>query len=277
MGDDLVAKLSKKISELTLVVHKLFKSKTELELYIENLKTNFQNFIENKEKKFEDRVEFLEKQLKSSESNVIDLKTTKDDREQLFQKISHLEETLNQTRGLLLLKDESLDQYRKENQLLNTRINTLNGKISTLESDSLQTEVDKLNSKLVETENRANQIMEKYEKKIKVLNEHFDIMEKQNIININELNNENTDLKRFITLESKRFEKLIEQEKEKTDRLNKNKRKLIGDIRMVELENQRLGKELEELKEQINTAKKQNVDNLNMVPDAPVSSSEIKC
>lgn len=277
MGDDLVAKLSKKISELTLVVHKLFKSKTELELYIENLKTNFQNFIENKEKKFEDRVEFLEKQLKSSESNVIDLKTTKDDREQLFQKISHLEETLNQTRGLLLLKDESLDQYRKENQLLNTRINTLNGKISTLESDSLQTEVDKLNSKLVETENRANQIMEKYEKKIKVLNEHFDIMEKQNIININELNNENTDLKRFITTESKRFEKLIEQEKEKTDRLNKNKRKLIGDIRMVELENQRLGKELEELKEQINTAKKQNVDNLNMVPDAPVSSSEIKC
>ena len=277
MGDDLVAKLSKKISELTLVVHKLFKSKTELELYIENLKTNFQNFIENKEKKFEDRVEFLEKQLKNSESNVIDLKTTKDDREQLFQKISHLEETLNQTRGLLLLKDESLDQYRKENQLLNTRINTLNGKISTLESDSLQTEVDKLNSKLVETENRANQIMEKYEKKIKVLNEHFDIMEKQNIININELNNENTDLKRFITTESKRFEKLIEQEKEKTDRLNKNKRKLIGDIRMVELENQRLGKELEELKEQINTAKKQNVDNLNMVPDAPVSSSEIKC
>ena len=277
MGDDLVAKLSKKISELTLVVHKLFKSKTELELYIENLKTNFQNFIENKEKKFEDRVEFLEKQLKSSESNVIDLKTTKDDREQLFQKISHLEETLNQTTGLLLLKDESLDQYRKENQLLNTRINTLNGKISTLESDSLQTEVDKLNSKLVETENRANQIMEKYEKKIKVLNEHFDIMEKQNIININELNNENTDLKRFITTESKRFEKLIEQEKEKTDRLNKNKRKLIGDIRMVELENQRLGKELEELKEQINTAKKQNVDNLNMVPDAPVSSSEIKC
>ena len=277
MGDDLVAKLSKKISELTLVVHKLFKSKTELELYIENLKTNFQNFIENKEKKFEDRVEFLEKQLKSSESNVIDLKTTKDDREQLFQKISHLEETLNQTTGLLLLKDESLDQYRKENQLLNTRINTLNGEISTLESDSLQTEVDKLNSKLVETENRANQIMEKYEKKIKVLNEHFDIMEKQNIININELNNENTDLKRFITTESKRFEKLIEQEKEKTDRLNKNKRKLIGDIRMVELENQRLGKELEELKEQINTAKKQNVDNLNMVPDAPVSSSEIKC
>lgn len=277
MGDDLVAKLSKKISELTLVVHKLFKSKTELELYIENLKTNFQNFIENKEKKFEDRVEFLEKQLKSSESNVIDLKTTKDDREQLFQKISHLEETLNQTRGLLLLKDESLDQYRKENQLLNTRINTLNGEISTLESDSLQTEVDKLNSELVETENRANQIMEKYEKKIKVLNEHFDIMEKQNIININELNNENTDLKRFITTESKRFEKLIEQEKEKTDRLNKNKRKLIGDIRMVELENQRLGKELEELKEQINTAKKQNVDNLNMVPDAPVSSSEIKC
>lgn len=175
------------------------------------------------------------------------------------------------------MKDESLDQYRKENQLLNTRINTLNGEISTLESDILQTEVDKLNSKLVETENRANQIMEKYEKKIKVLNEHFDIMEKQNIININELNNENTDLKRFITAESKRFEKLIEQEKEKTDRLNKNKRKLIGDIRMVELENQRLGKELEELKEQIYTAKKQNVDNLNMVPDAPVSSSEINC
>ena len=277
MGDDLVAKLSKKISELTLVVHKLFKSKTELELYVENLKTNFQNFIENKEKKFEDRVEFLEKQLKSSESNVIDLKTSKDDREQLFQKISHLEETLSQTRGLLLLKDESLDQYRQENQLLNTRINTLNGEISTFESNSLQTEVDKLNSKLAETENRANKMMEKYEKKIKVLNEHFDIMEKQNIININELNNENMDLKRFITAESKRFEKLIEQEKEKTDRLNKNKRKLIGDIRMVELENQRLGKELEELKEQINTAKKQNMDNLKMVPDAPVSNSGINC
>ena len=277
MGNDLVAKLSKKISELTLVVHKLFKSKTELELYVENLKTNFQNFIENKEKKFEDRVEFLEKQLKSSESNVIDLKTSKDDREQLFQKISHLEETLSQTRGLLLLKDESLDQYRQENQLLNTRINTLNGEISTFESNSLQTEVDKLNSKLAETENRANKMMEKYEKKIKVLNEHFDIMEKQNIININELNNENMDLKRFITAESKRFEKLIEQEKEKTDRLNKNKRKLIGDIRMVELENQRLGKELEELKEQINTAKKQNMDNLKMVPDAPVSNSGINC
>ena len=277
MGDDLVAKLSKKISELTLVVHKLFKSKTELELYVENLKTNFQNFIENKEKKFEDRVEFLEKQLKSSESNVIDLKTSKDDREQLFQKISHLEETLSQTRGLLLLKDESLDQYRQENQLLNTRINTLNGEISTFESNSLQTEVDKLNSKLAETENRANKMMEKYEKKIKVLNEHFDIMEKQNIININELNNENMDLKRFITAESKRFEKLIEQEKEKTDRLNKNKRKLMGDIRMVELENQRLGKELEELKEQINTAKKQNMDNLKMVPDAPVSNSGINC
>ena len=148
MGDDLVAKLWKKISELTFV-HKLFKTKTELELYVENLKTNFQNFIKNKEKKFEDRVEFLEKQLKSSESNVIDLKTSKDDREQLFQKISHLEETLSQTRGLLLLKDESLDQYRKGNQLLNNRINTLNEEISIFENNNLQTVVDKQKRDLI--------------------------------------------------------------------------------------------------------------------------------
>ena len=121
---------------------------------------------------------------------------------------------------------------------MNNRINTLNEEISAFENDNLQTVVDKLNSKLAETEKRANKMMEKYEKKIKVLNEHFDIMEKQNVININELNNENTDLKRFITAESKRFEKLIEQEKEKADRLNKNKRKLVGDIRMVELKNQ---------------------------------------
>ena len=93
-------------------------------------------------------------------------------------------------------------------------------------------------------------MMEKYEKKIKVLNEHFDIMEKQNVININELNNENTDLKRFITAESKRFEKLIEQEKEKADRLNKNKRKLVGDIRMVELKNQNQEKNWKNLKSQ---------------------------
>lgn len=121
---------------------------------------------------------------------------------------------------------------------MNNRINTLNEEISAFENNNLQTVVDKLNSKLAETEKRANKMMEKYEKKIKVLNEHFDIMEKQNVININELNNENTDLKRFITAESKRFEKLIEQEKEKADRLNKNKRKLVGDIRMVELKNQ---------------------------------------
>ena len=121
---------------------------------------------------------------------------------------------------------------------MNNRINTLNEEISAFENNDLQTVVDKLNSKLAETEKRANKMMEKYEKKIKVLNEHFDIMEKQNVININELNNENTDLKRFITAESKRFEKLIEQEKEKADRLNKNKRKLVGDIRMVELKNQ---------------------------------------
>ena len=136
------------------------------------------------------------------------------------------------------MKDESSDQYRKGNQLLNNRINTLNEEISTFENNNLQTVVDKLNSKLAETEKRSNKMMEKYEKKIKVLNEHFDIMEKQNVISINELNNENTDLKRFITAESKRFEKLIEQEKEKADRLNKNKRKLVGDIRMVELKNQ---------------------------------------
>lgn len=121
---------------------------------------------------------------------------------------------------------------------MNNRINTLNEEISAFENNNLQTVVDKLNSKLAETEKRSNKMMEKYEKKIKVLNEHFDIMEKQNVININELNNENTDLKRFITAESKRFEKLIEQEKEKADRLNKNKRKLVGDIRMVELKNQ---------------------------------------
>lgn len=94
-------------------------------------------------------------------------------------------------------------------------------------------------------------MMEKYEKKIKVLNEHFDIMEKQNVININELNNENTDLKRFITAESKRFEKLIEQEKEKADRLNKNKRKLVGDIRMVELKNQNQEKNWKNLKRKL--------------------------
>lgn len=121
---------------------------------------------------------------------------------------------------------------------MNNRINTLNEEISAFENNNLQTVVDKLNSKLAEREKRANKMMEKYEKKIKVLNEHFDIVEKQNVININELNNENTDLKRFITAESKRFEKLIEQEKEKADRLNKNKRKLVGDIRMVELKNQ---------------------------------------
>jgi DNA repair exonuclease SbcCD ATPase subunit len=184
---DLKGKLSRKIAELTMVVHLLFTRNHEREVEIEALKTVYGNEIKKIDEEVKGKVSWLEGQLEDFEKARVmldlkdseimkhkqqaqlmlereaDLKRNLDDkshllafaekdiiklREQLLSKVSYSSE---QSEGLQQLRDE-IERLRKANEDLNTKMSSKTQKHRSyqMQIDELQTKVKSLDRDLQE-------------------------------------------------------------------------------------------------------------------------------
>lgn len=192
---DLKAKLSRKIAELTMVVHLLFTRNHEREVEIDALKTVYSKEIKKIHDDVKGKVTWLEGQLEDLEKTrvMLDLKNTeiskhKQQNQTLIEKETELRKQLDDKHHLLSLaqKDiiklrdqlsskaiydteqpadlqnlkEEIEQLRKHNQEMDSKLSAKSKKQKDLlkQMDELQTNVKNLNVDLKEALTKNNQI-----------------------------------------------------------------------------------------------------------------------
>lgn len=125
---DFHAKISKKVAELTVVVHMLFKRNHEKEIEYEYFKVLAERELENLKQQHQQKIEWLEKQLDEQEAYRAKVEYKLGDMKDLEEKIAQLEQVVESTRHQVSAKEELLG-------VANLEIDVLKKKIQSYEDD----------------------------------------------------------------------------------------------------------------------------------------------
>lgn len=283
---DFHAKISKKVAELTVVVHMLFKRNHEKEVEHEYFKLIAERQLEKIEEQHKQKLAWLEKQLDEQETYRAKVEYQLGDMSDLREKIVELEQTIDGTRQQVVAKDELLS-------IANLEIDVLKQKIQSYEEDlesanekkevknldaailrpaadqdrlsksatqlhmptsshekrngELETIVRKLEGELARLKrDHENELTRKYSEKIALQN-------KIDAYNAS-LSQEIEELKHTLnTLSSKQ----LEDQKKITD-ITKEKKKIEEDLRRSEAEKKQLQRDSKLLKDQLKNSIKSN-------------------
>ena len=268
---DLTAKLSKKVAELTVVVHMLFKRNHEKEVEFEYFKVLTEKEIENVKQKFQSRVEWLERQLEEQETYRAKVEYKLGDMKELQEKVLILNRRHEETIEQLNAKEELLGIANLENDVLKQKIRSYEEDLENLNNRNLLRQNENERTKSAthlqsfpdHSNDEANEKIDRLEKELVQLNIDYEnekmksyaekVALQSKIDNYNSsLSQEIEELKETLNLLSN---KQAADQKKLTE-IEKEKKKLGEDLKKVLEEKKSLEKDAAKLKEQFKNAMK---------------------
>lgn len=183
---DLKGKLSRKIAELTMVIHLLFTRNHEREIEVESLKTAYEHEISVILEEAKGKISWLEGQLDELEKYrvLLDLKNTEIEKnKQQIQDLQNREEELNAQLGhkdqLLTIAEKQIVQLKESlMDVSNSRDDHLSGELENVKKDNsnLKEKIKVKNDKIKKSQNQVDNL----QSKLKTLeNELKDVLEKK--------------------------------------------------------------------------------------------------
>ena len=261
---DIKTKLSRKIAELTMVIHLLFTRNHEREVEIEAVKTAYEYEIDVIRKEAQGKMSWLEGQLDELEKFrvLLNLKATENDKDkqqikELQNKEAELHETLGHKDQLLALAEKQIVELREQLMGKLKADDEQIGMLSTeLESAKMENSFlkEKLKAKTDKMKKSERQI-DSLQSKVRTLEEEFfDILEQKRKLE-NSVNGLESDWQDEIDNLSHRIKEYTKQQQE--DQLSAEK---------LEMENRHLNqqvKDLEDDKRQLEFKIRQYIDERN--------------
>lgn len=261
---DIKTKLSRKIAELTMVIHLLFTRNHEREVEIEAVKTAYEYEIDVIRKEAQGKMSWLEGQLDELEKFrvLLNLKATENDKDkqqikELQNKEAELHETLGHKDQLLALAEKQIVELREQLMGKLKADDEQIGMLSTeLESAKMENSFlkEKLKAKTDKMKKSERQI-DSLQSKVRTLEEElFDILEQKRKLE-NSVNGLESDWQDEIDNLSHRIKEYTKQQQE--DQLRAEK---------LEMENRHLNqqvKDLEDDKRQLEFKIRQYIDERN--------------
>lgn len=183
---DLKGKLSRKIAELTMVIHLLFTRNHEREIEVESLKTAYEHEISVILEEAKGKISWLEGQLDELEKYrvLLDLKNTEIEKnKQQIQDLQNREEELNAQLGhkdqLLTIAEKQIVQLKESlMDVSNSRDDHLSGELENVKKDNsnLKEKIKVKNDKIKKSQNQVDNL----QSKLKTLEDELkDVLEKK--------------------------------------------------------------------------------------------------
>jgi len=245
-----VSKLSRKVVELSIAVHQLFKSKHIAEQALEITKKDFIAFSMTKENALQEKINVLESQLSLKESKNYYARKLEDENKILKGKIEFLENQIKQIQGLMKLKDESLDIYRTENQSHKIQITRLKKDINTMENSDSNFEINNLNKLIKELTEQHENELEMCAFTNKKLEDKINSMEQKNIQRLQEsfIKIDNLEKQCYLLQQEKEeMEIKFVESKQKFDKTDQQRKRLLADNRLLDISKKKLNSQMQSL------------------------------
>lgn len=265
-----VSKLSRKVAELSITVHQLFKSKHTAEQTLEITKKDFIAFAMTKENALQEKINVLENQLNLKECKNYYSRKVEDENKILKGKIKFLENQMKQIQGLMKLKDESLDIYRTENQSHKIQITCLKKDINKMENSHTNFEINKLNKLIEELKEQHENELEMCASTNKKLEEKIKSIEERNIQRIQESFIEIDNLEKQCYLfqqEKEEIKRKLVESKEKFDQNDQQRKRLLADNRLLGITKKKLNSQIQSLQHEfakVNKATRSDEQQINV-------------
>lgn len=262
---DLTTKLSKKVAELTVVVHMLFKRNHEKEVEFEYFKVLTEKEIENVKQKFQSRVEWLEGQLEEQETYRVKVEYKLGDMKELEEKVLMLNRRHEETMEQLKAKGELLGIANLENDVLKQKIKSYEEDLENLRPNENERtkSATHLQNHAENSTVESNEKIDQLEKKLAQLNIDYETERTKSyaekVALQNKIDNYNSSLSQEIE-ELKETLNLLSNkqasDQKKLSEIEKEKKKLGDDLKKALGEKKSLENVATKLKEQFKRAMK---------------------
>ena len=283
---DLKGRLSRKIAELTMVVHLLFTRNHEREIEIDAIKAAYEHEIRVVQEEMKGKISWVEGQLDDLEKYrvLLDLKATESEKDkqfikQLQEKETELKAAIEQKEHLLGLAEKEIINLKE--QLVNKlktddeQVSLLTGQLENLrkENSELQSKTKSRSQKLKKCQDHIEELKAK---NAKLKTEFEEVISENNKLKT-QLDGLEVDWQEEINQLKKTISELTkkgEEDKERVERLEWKNKQLSQHGKDLEDENRQLELRIQQIINERNK-KKPKQRNIDSTPEVPRTSPEV--